>query len=133
MALRPILSVVGFSALYCAAPALAQAVDGATDAEAPAHVIRLTPEQREAAMADGSEKKVDAALAQATGGGAVDDDALDGIDRPDRRVHGEVGFMIGTGGTRGFYGAAAIPLGDNAGAMISFSQQRYGLPRYRRR
>ncbi|WP_414901551.1 hypothetical protein ACMT1E_00620 [Sphingomonas flavalba] len=129
MTVRSVLPIAGLAALLAAAPALAEAPDTA----APAHVIRLTPEQREAAMADGSEKKVDVALAQAAGGGAVEDDAFEDIDRPDRRIHGEVGFMIGTGGARGVYGAAAIPLGDNAGAMISFSQQRYGLPRYRRR
>ena len=129
MVARSVLSAAGLAVLLSAAPALA----GAPDVEAPAHVIRLTPEQREAAMAGGSEKKVDAALAQAAGGGTVEDAVLDGVDQPDRRIHGEVGFMIGTGGARGVYGAAAIPLGDNAGAMISFSQERYALPRYRRR
>jgi hypothetical protein len=41
-----------------------------------------------------------------------------------------VGVMIGSHGTRGVYGAADIPLGDNAGASVSFESSRFG---YRRR
>jgi hypothetical protein len=37
--------------------------------------------------------------------------------------------MIGTHGTRGAYGTAAIPLGDNAGAVVSFESSRYGVRR----
>ena len=37
--------------------------------------------------------------------------------------------MIGTGGARDFYGTAAIPLGDHAGAVVSVESSRYG-PRH---
>lgn len=97
-------------ALLLAAPALA------TDAE-PAQIIRLTPAEKAAALEGGSEAKADAALNRAAGGGT------------DRAIHGEVGAMIGTGGARGVFGTAAIPLGDNAGAIISFEKSRYGNPR----
>lgn len=98
--------------LLLASPALAQTSDGDT-----AQIIRLTPEQKAAALEGGSEAKADAALNRAAGGGA------------DRAIHGEVGAMIGTGGARGMFGTAAIPLGDNAGAIISFENSRYGRPR----
>ena len=47
-----------------------------------------------------------------------------------RGIHGEVGAMIGTNGTRAIYGTADIPLGDHAGATVSFESSRFG---YRRR
>ncbi|ARS27558.1 hypothetical protein [Sphingomonas sp. KC8] len=94
-------------ALLLAAPALAAEPDTA-------QIIRLTPEQKAAALEGGSEAKADAALNRAAGGGA------------DRAIDGEVGAMIGTGGARGVFGTAAIPLGDNAGAIISFENSRYG-------
>ena len=46
-----------------------------------------------------------------------------------RGIHGEVGVMIGSHGTRGVYGTAEIPLGDNAGATVSFESSRYGYGR----
>ena len=52
-----------------------------------------------------------------------------GVDTPggaDRAIHGEVGAMIGSNGTRGAFGTAAIPLGGNAGAIVSFESSRYG-------
>lgn len=102
------------------APALAAlflaGVPASAQTAAPAgQVIRLSPEQKEALLADGSEEKVDAAQAQALGG-----------DGSGRQIHGEVGFMIGTGGARGVYGVAAIPLGENATAIISYENTRWG-------
>ncbi|MEG3174810.1 hypothetical protein U1872_01100 [Sphingomonas sp. RB3P16] len=52
-----------------------------------------------------------------------------GAERLGRGIHGEVGAMIGTGGARAIYGTAAIPLGDNAGAIVSFESSRFGYPR----
>lgn len=46
-----------------------------------------------------------------------------------RGIHGEVGIMIGSHGTRGVYGTADIPLGENAGATVSFESSRYGYGR----
>ncbi len=39
--------------------------------------------------------------------------------------------MIGSNGTRGIYGAAEIPLGDNAAAAVAFESSRYGFGRRR--
>lgn len=47
----------------------------------------------------------------------------------DRRIHGEIGAMIGTNGTRGVYGVAEIPLGDKGSAVVSFENSRYGYRR----
>lgn len=49
---------------------------------------------------------------------------------PGRGIHGEVGVMIGTNGTRGAYGVADIPLGDNARATVAVESSTFD---YRRR
>ena len=95
-------------------PALAQAVPADEG-----RVTRLSPEEREALLDAGSEESADRAQAQAMGGGS------------DRRIHGEVGAMIGTGGARGLFGTAVIPLGDSGAAMISFEHSRFGRDPYR--
>lgn len=46
-------------------------------------------------------------------------------DTQDNRPHGEVGMMIGTGGTRAIWGTTAVPLGQNGTAQFSFSTGRY--------
>ena len=48
-----------------------------------------------------------------------------------RGIHGEVGAMIGSNGTRGVYGAADIPLGDKAGVSVSFEASHFGYGRRR--
>lgn len=48
-----------------------------------------------------------------------------------QQVHGEVGAMVGTGGARGAFGTAAIPLGCKAGAVVSFESDRSGYRRHR--
>ncbi|MEY2884421.1 MAG: hypothetical protein RL490_2145 [Pseudomonadota bacterium] len=60
----------------------------------------------------------------------------------DGKPHGEVGFMVGTGGARGIYGTVAFPLGQNASATISVNTVRlpgtygygygYGVPLFDR-
>lgn len=37
-----------------------------------------------------------------------------------RRVHGEVGAFVGTGGARGVFGSAAVPLGSDGFAAFAF-------------
>ena len=80
-------------------------------------IISLTPEQKADLLARNTEATVDAARAQGLGGAAH------------QEIHGEVGAMIGSGGTRGVFGTAAIPLGDDAGAIISFENSRFSYPR----
>ena len=80
--------------------------------------IRLTDEQR-AKILDGiTEDSAAAARGERSGSGITG-----------QGIHGEVGAMIGSNGTRGVYGTADIPLGDNAGATVSFESSRFGYPR----
>lgn len=75
-------------------------------------VRRLTPEQIETAKEAGASKKA----------GNVWDRAKD---VPDRKIHGEVGFGIGTGGYRSIFGAVVAPIGDNGIVALSFENTRF--------
>ncbi|HWI86962.1 MAG TPA: hypothetical protein VNT42_11655 [Sphingomonas sp.] len=81
-----------------------------TDPALAGTTIGLTPEQREAALEEGAARS------------GTD---IDGLGRSDRRVHGEMGVEIGTRGYRAIYGAAAIPLGNDAIAAFSFDAGSY--------
>ena len=77
---------------------------------ASAETLALTDAQREAVLAGNSEASV---AADPTG----------------RKVHGELGVAIGSRGLRSVYGTAAIPLGGDADAVVSFESSRYGRGR----
>nr|WP_089217901.1 hypothetical protein [Sphingomonas laterariae] len=102
--LRPAL--IASTLLLCAPGAFAQAADAPQG-----EVIRLTPEQKEEVLSRAGGAKVEPAIGELPISGA-------------RQVHGEMGFMIGTGGMRGAYGTAAVPLGENADATVSFETLR---------
>jgi hypothetical protein len=78
---------------------------------ATAETVGLTAQQKADILNANTESSVDSALGS---GGST------------RQIHGEVGAMIGTNGMRSVYGTAAIPLDENAGALISFENSRYG-------
>ena len=80
-----------------------------------ADVYALTPAQKAAALQSGAAAQDDLAV---SGGGSLP-------------IHGEVGAAIGTGGYRSMYGTAAIPIGENGGAIVSFENSRIGNPRRR--
>jgi len=80
--------------------------------------VRLSDEQRRTILDSNTMESAAAARGELTG-----------ADRADRRIHGEVGVMIGTNGTRGIYGVAEIPLGNNASAVVSYENSRYGYRR----
>jgi hypothetical protein len=82
-----------------------------------ADVYALTPAQKAAALQSG---------VAARGG----DDVLSG-GGGSLPIHGEVGAAIGTNGYRSMYGTAAIPIGENGGAIVSFENSRIGDPRRR--
>jgi hypothetical protein len=90
-----------------------QAAPSATD-----DTVRLSDEQRRTILDSNTMESAAAARGELTG-----------ADRADRRIHGEVGVMIGTNGTRGIYGVAEIPLGNNASAVVSYENSRYGYRR----
>lgn len=80
-----------------------------------AETYTLTPAQVEAAMRSG-------VAARST-------ETAQTVERPSRRIHGEVGAMIGTGGTRGLFGTVLAPIGDSGFASIQFEDSRYGNTR----
>ncbi|MGH6780613.1 MAG: hypothetical protein ACREB5_00710 [Sphingomonadaceae bacterium] len=92
--------------MLLAAPALAQ-----EEASAPGEVIALTPEQKEEVLNRAGTVKVEPVVGELPVSGVP-------------QVHGEVGFMIGTGGMRGAYGTADVPLGSNFDATVSFETMR---------
>ncbi len=96
-----------FSGTIPADPALVGEIPVAPNPNAPG-TVSLTPEQREAALE-----------AAATRSGRE----LDG-NGPDRKIHGEMGIEVGTGGERAMYGTAVVPLSDNATAAFSFETGR---------
>ena len=73
-------------------------------------VVRLSPAERDTAL--------DSVMNR--------DSELPIFGGADRQVHGEIGAMIGTGGARGIFGTAAVPLGDTGMAVFSFENSRYG-------
>jgi hypothetical protein len=90
---------------------LAPAVARADDAPSP-QVVRLSPEQAQAAIESGSARSNPPGM-------------LDPGPNSARAIHGEIGAMIGSNGARGAYGTAAIPIGDDGGAVVSFASERY--------
>jgi hypothetical protein len=106
-------SLVLFVSLLLPATALSAQAAPAGDA----NTLSLSDAQKQELLAHNTESSVDAARA-GLGNGA-----------PGRQIHGEIGAMIGSHGTRGIYGTAAVPLGDNAGAVVSFEDSRYGWHR----
>ena len=120
-----------------AAPALATE----PVATAPTTVYRLSPADRDAAIAAAAlqpERPGSAllppsatALANALAPSAERDAILshslyaENETRIDRRPHGEVGMFVGSGGARGIFGTIGMPLGDNGFASFSFDTGRY--------
>jgi hypothetical protein len=80
--------------------------------------VRLTDKERMEILDKNTEDSAAAARGELTGSGSGG-----------RGIHGELGAMIGSHGTRGAYGAAEIPLGDNAAATVSIESSRFGYPR----
>ncbi len=97
-----------------AAPCLAQNADNPPPSTG---IVSLSSEQREAAIEAGAAR---AAANLSAGGG-------------DRRVHGEMGVEVGTGGERTLYGTAVVPIGQNAVAAFSYEQGRTARWNGRRR
>lgn len=58
--------------------------------------------------------------------------SLDDRRVPDGRIHGEIGFGIGTGGYNSIFGTALVPLGDDGFAALSFERSDFGRRPFRR-
>jgi hypothetical protein len=99
--------------LPCLLLALAAPPAGASE------IIRLTPEQ--------SDQAIEAGAARNAGRDAEPPELRGG--RP--QIHGEVGMMVGSGGARGVYGTAGMPIGDDGFAAFSYENVRYGRRQWR--
>lgn len=118
--MRAVPRLIVIAALLVPAPALAQAVEPAPASQSE---HRLSPEQIEAVLAEAAKKREAAE-------GRLQPDALESA--PQRQVHGEVGFGIGTGGYREVFGTGIYPLGDDGVAAISLDFVDWGRRRDRR-
>jgi len=115
----PIALILAAAAALCSAPASAQSAPAPTTTQPASPAItgttrRLTDEQRDAILNAATEDRAAAARQEWLGSDSLT-----------RGIHGEMGVMVGTNGTRALYGTALIPLGDNAGAQISFETSRF--------
>lgn len=101
----------------CAAQTQEAPLDTTPQAAPPASgdTIRLTDRERNAILDSNTVESAALARGEMAGSGNTGPG-----------IHGEFGAMIGSNGTRGAYGVAAIPLGDNAGAVVSFESSRFG-------
>ncbi len=90
---------------------------------------RLTPDEIAAAQADGAERNHAAELLAMTRG---DPSLALPVERP-KKVHGEAGFGIGTGGAREVFGAVTTDLGNGGSATVAGEYQQFGRTRYRAR
>lgn len=98
------------------------AAEPAASAAAEPVTMRLSDAERDAIL----DANTEASAAAARGEPAE-------AEEQGRRIHGEVGVMVGTNGTRGIYGVADVPLGENGGATIAFESSRIGYGRVRSR
>ena len=110
---RPLLlPLLALAALVPGAAASAQTSEPSGDTS---QVRRLSPEQKEHILAENERRRAEAAELDTALGGS--------ITRPSG-IHGEIGAEIGTGGTRGLFGSALVPLGDRGAAAFSFEDYR---------
>jgi hypothetical protein len=97
----------------------ASTVDESVGAPLAGTVHRLSPAEVEAVQNAAADRNINAP--------SLDDRAV-----PDGRIHGEIGFGIGTGGYTSVFGTAFIPLGDDGFAALSFERSDFGRRRFRR-
>lgn len=88
---------------------------------------RLSPQQVEAVLADAAAKRTASQKQAATDVAPAEDD----LPAPAPRVHGEVGFAVGTGGYREAHGTAVYPMEDGIVA-ISLGFADWGRRRWPR-
>jgi len=70
-------------------------------------------------------------LADSPAARAPEDGALTGlVEEPDRKIHGEVGVAIGTGGYRSGYITTVMPVGETGTLALTLGQEKNGFRRY---
>ena len=113
-------SLIAALALVAAStPARASSIDERAGTSDAGTVHRLSSEEAEAVKDAAAKRNINAP--------SLDDDLA-----PGRRIHGEIGFGIGTGGYNSVFGTAIVPLGDQGFAALSFERSDFGRRRFRR-
>ena len=117
----PRLLFLAASLAVLAGPALA--ADSGADG-APVSTASQTTDQKIAAWLNDKPAPLSAA-----GTDGADEPLRDNPDgRPDRRIHGEVGAGIGTGGYRSAYGVVNIPIGKSSSVTVAASTGHNDYP-----
>lgn len=114
--------------------AIALALAAATPALAAPEpqIYRLSPAERDAAIAAASQRTETDALLPDPDRDHILGSSLYASDAPRKpEVHGEVGAFIGSGGARGVFGTIGAELGENVFAQFSFEQSRLPAFQYR--
>jgi hypothetical protein len=112
--------MIAVAVLTVPAAAIAQTAGAASTTDE----RRLSPAEVESVLADAAARR-----AAPKGPAPSDIAVVDDLPVPAPKVHGEVGFTIGTGGHRGAHGIAVYPLGENGAAAISFDFVDWGRRR----
>lgn len=95
-------------------------------------VYRLSPAERDAAIASAARQPESSALLPDPARDRVLNNSLYGDDAvPDGKPHGEVSMFIGTGGARGIAATIGAPLGETGFAQFSFQTSRLPGQQYR--
>ncbi len=114
----PLLLLAGLTVLSGMAEAQSTPTPLAAQPTPSGDTIRLTDEERQAIMDKNTVESAAAARGEMTG-----------PERTKLEVHGEVSAFVGSHGSRGIAGTAAVPLGDNAQAVVSVESSRFGYRR----
>lgn len=109
----PAVATVNASTMQAAATSATPAVPATTEA------IRLTAAQIAEAQAEGEHRN------RAAEALALTDDDFGAV-RRDRKIHGEVGFGIGSRGSNSQYGTVVAPIGDTGTAAFSYERNDFG-------
>lgn len=104
---------------FASSSVAASTIDESVGASPAGTVHRLSPREAEAVQDAAANRNINAP--------SLDDHRV-----PDGRIHGEIGFGIGTGGYNSVFGTAFIPLGDDGFAALSFERSDFGRHRFRR-
>ena len=95
----------------------ASTIDESVGASPAGTVHRLSPREAEAVQDAAANRNINAT-------------SLDDHPAPDGRIHGEIGFGIGTGGYSSVFGTAIVPLGEDGFAAFSFERANFGRRRF---
>lgn len=76
-------------------------------------MVSLSPEAKERVLE----------AAAARNAGAIGEPVINGTGR---QIHGQIGMMIGTNGTRGVFGSAVAPVGETGSVAVAFENSRFG-------